>query len=93
MYRSPNFQTYYESLAIPGEDRSVRNRLEDVENKDCVRAKTGYIANTSSLSGYIDGPHSGHLIAFSFLVNNYSCATSYVTDWHDSVVSVLLSEY
>lgn len=93
MGRSPYFQTYYESMAIPGIDRSVRTRLEGIENRERVRAKTGYIANTSSFSGYVDGPHAGHLLAFSILVNNYSCATSYVTAWHDSVVSLLLSEY
>lgn len=93
MCRSPNFDTYYESLAIPGIDRSMKKRLEGIEFREHARAKTGTIANARTISGYIDGPHSGHLIAFSIIVNNYSCATSYVTDWHDSVVSVLLSEY
>ncbi len=93
MCRSPNFDTYYESLAIPGIDRSMKKRLDGVEFREHARAKTGTIANARTISGYIDGPHSGHLIAFSIIVNNYSCATSYVTDWHDSVVSVLLSEY
>jgi D-alanyl-D-alanine carboxypeptidase/D-alanyl-D-alanine-endopeptidase (penicillin-binding protein 4) len=93
MGRSPYFQTYYESMAIPGIDRSVRTRLEGIENRERVRAKTGYIANTSSFSGYVDGPHAGHLLAFSIIVNNYSCKTSYVTAWHDSVVSLLLLEY
>ena len=93
MGRSPYFQTYYESMAVPGMDRSVRTRLEGIDNRERVRAKTGYIANTSSFSGYIDGPRAGHLLAFSILVNNYSCKTSYVTAWHDSVVSLLLSEY
>ncbi|MEE8417710.1 MAG: D-alanyl-D-alanine carboxypeptidase/D-alanyl-D-alanine-endopeptidase [candidate division Zixibacteria bacterium] len=93
MCQSPYFRTYYESLAIPGEDRSVRTRLKEVENREHVRAKTGYIANTSSFSGYVDGPHAGHLLAFSIIVNNYSCKTSYVTAWHDSVVSLLLLEY
>jgi D-alanyl-D-alanine carboxypeptidase/D-alanyl-D-alanine-endopeptidase (penicillin-binding protein 4) len=93
MYNCPNFETYYESLAIPGKDRSVRARLDGVENKNRVRAKTGHIANTSTFSGYVNGPRSGHLIAFSSMVNNYSCETSYVEDWHDSLVCILLLEY
>jgi D-alanyl-D-alanine carboxypeptidase/D-alanyl-D-alanine-endopeptidase (penicillin-binding protein 4) len=93
MRNSRSFKTYYESLAIPGQDRSVRTRLEGVENRGRVRSKTGHIANTSTFSGYIDGPHSGHLIAFSLMVNNYSCDTDYVISWHDSVVSFLLSRF
>lgn len=93
MRKSPNFETYYESLAIPGQDRSVRKRLEGVEYKERVRSKTGHIANTSTFSGYIDCPHSGHLIAFSLMANNYSCDIDYVISWHDSVVSLLLSEF
>jgi D-alanyl-D-alanine carboxypeptidase/D-alanyl-D-alanine-endopeptidase (penicillin-binding protein 4) len=93
MHNSANFETYYGSLAIPGKDRSVRRRLEGVEYRERVRSKTGHIANTSTFSGYIDGPHSGHLIAFSLMVNNYSCDTDYVISWHDSVVSFLLSRF
>jgi D-alanyl-D-alanine carboxypeptidase/D-alanyl-D-alanine-endopeptidase (penicillin-binding protein 4) len=93
MYRSPNFEVYYESLAIPGIDRSVRKRLEGVEFRERARTKTGSIVNVRDFSGYIDGPHTGRLFAFSMMVNSFSCESSYVEDWFDSVTAVLLSEF
>ncbi len=93
MHEGPNSRVYYESLAIPGQDRSVRNRLMDEEYRENVHAKTGSISNTRSFSGYIDGPRTGHLIAFSIMINNYSCESSYVTDWYDSIAAAILREY
>ena len=93
MRNSPNFETYFESLAIPGVDRSVRKRLEGVEFREYARTKTGSIANTRAFSGYIDGPRTGRLIAFSLMINNYSCNASYIDNWFDSVVERVIAEY
>jgi len=93
MNHSPNFKTYYESLAIPGVDRSVKKRLEYIEFRERVRSKTGSIANAMTFSGYIDGPRTGHLLAFSIKVNKYNCDSDYVLNWFDSVVGRLLSVY
>lgn len=93
MYRSPNFGTYYESMAIPGVDRSVRKRLENVPFGGNLRTKTGSIANVRTFSGYINGPRSGHMIAFSIMVNDFACDESYIIDWLDSVASRILAEY
>ena len=93
MSSRPNFSVYFESLAVPGVDRSVKNRLEDVEFRERAHTKTGSIANARTFSGYIDGPRSGHLIGFSIMVNHFSCESSYVHDWLDSVAAALLAEY
>ncbi|MEE9553503.1 MAG: D-alanyl-D-alanine carboxypeptidase/D-alanyl-D-alanine-endopeptidase [candidate division Zixibacteria bacterium] len=93
MHDSPHFETYFESLGIPGVDRSVRKRLEGVEFRERARTKTGSIANTRTFSGYIDGPRTGRLIAFSLMVNNYSCKMSYVDSWFDSIVESIIAEY
>ncbi len=93
MWRSPFFETYYASLAIPGADRSVRDRLEGIEFREYARTKTGSIANTRTFSGYIRGPRTGRLLGFSIMVNHYTCKPSYVHDWFDSIVARILAEY
>jgi len=93
MKSSPNFESYFQSLAIPGVDRSVKNRLQNTEYRSNAHTKTGSIANTRTFSGYILGPKTGRLIAFSFMINNYPCQSSYVIDWLDSAAALILSEY
>ncbi len=92
-FHSMDFAAYYASLPIAGVDRSLRNRLSGIENRDHLRAKTGFISGVSSFSGYIDGPQSGRMIAFSIIINNYSCPTSYAEDWEDKIGTALLMEY
>lgn len=88
-----NFNIYFESLANPARDRSLRKRLLDIPSRDHVRAKTGFIGNVSAFSGYIQGPRTGRLIAFSIMINNFTCATEYAETWQDEAVKLLLSEY
>ncbi len=93
MSKSPNFGVYLESLANPEKDRALRSRLKGVSNRGNVYAKTGYISGASTFSGYIRAPKSGHLLAFSIMVNNYACDNSYSEAWQDSLVAAVLGEY
>jgi D-alanyl-D-alanine carboxypeptidase/D-alanyl-D-alanine-endopeptidase (penicillin-binding protein 4) len=93
MSKCPNFKVYYESLANPDSDRAAGTRLKGVSARGNVRFKGGYIAGVSTLSGYIRGPKSGHLLAFSIMINNYTCANSYAEDWEDSLLAAILSEF
>jgi serine-type D-Ala-D-Ala carboxypeptidase/endopeptidase (penicillin-binding protein 4) len=93
MSGSPNFDRYYQSLGNPAKDKAVKNRLQNIPGRENVRAKTGYIANVSTISGYVKGSKTNHLIAFAIMINNYSCSTSYTISWQDSLISVLLKEY
>ncbi len=88
MYNSNYFETYYNSLRTPRDFRLV-----GVENRENVRVKGGTIANTRTYSGYLTGPASGHLLAFSIMVNNYSCPRKYVESWQDSILEVLLKRF
>lgn len=93
MATSRDFAVFFESLASPGIDKSLKNRLKDNPNRERVRAKTGYSANTSTFSGYLKGPKSDHLFAFSIMVNHYDCPKSSVEAWEDSVVAAVLEEF
>jgi len=53
MANSPNYDLYYESLGNPAVDRSVRKRLDGMNGRERVRAKSGHIAGVNTFSGYV----------------------------------------
>jgi serine-type D-Ala-D-Ala carboxypeptidase/endopeptidase (penicillin-binding protein 4) len=59
------FQAFFESLASPAEDGTLDRRLSTLAGH--VRAKTGFIAGTSALSGFLE-TRAGRSLAFSILV-------------------------
>ncbi len=91
--RAPYFELFYESLANPAKDKAARNRLKDNPDRGNVRAKSGNIAGVSTFSGYVKGPKSGHLLAFSIMINKYNCDRAVAEGWEDSLVAELLKEY
>lgn len=69
MYRSFPLQAeYLSSLAVMGEDGSLRQRLAGTSAQGRIRAKTGTLDGVRCLSGYVQ-PRQGEPMAFSFLVN------------------------
>ena len=92
MHTSPYFITYYESLAIPTIDRSVRRRMTGHPLANKMRTKTGSIENTRTFSGYLT-TRKDCLVAFSILVNNYSVETSEVDDWIDRVCAYFIDNF
>jgi len=70
MYKHKDFETYYNSLSIPGVDGSLRSsRLYNLSYN--LRGKTGGIKGVRSLTGYLT-TRSGEKIVFSFLSNHVS---------------------
>ncbi len=83
LYRSAVRDEFLDSLPIAGVDGSLKNRMKGTAAEANVRAKTGYISNTRSLSGFVT-TRDGELLSFSILVNNYLVPTSranFVQDW------------
>lgn len=68
MRSSPLFPIYHESLAVPGVDKSVRNRMKGDALAGRMRVKPGTVAGARNLSGYLQS-RSGKDYAFSVLVN------------------------
>ncbi|MEO0475220.1 MAG: D-alanyl-D-alanine carboxypeptidase/D-alanyl-D-alanine-endopeptidase [Planctomycetota bacterium] len=73
-----NFRPFIASLAVPGEDGSLRQRFVDDDEKLIadLYAKTGTINHVSALSGYLvytDAGRNGtaRVLAFSILVNGH----------------------
>ena len=63
-------RTFFDALSTSGMDGTLRKRLDSSELKGNVHAKTGYIRNSRTLSGYIDTV-GGDRLAFAIFANNY----------------------
>lgn len=92
MYNSQNFDVYYESLAIPGIDRSVRSRMKNYPMAEQMRTKTGSIANTRTFAGYLT-TKTGKLLAFSIMVNNYGVTRDDIDNWTDKLCGYIIDNY
>lgn len=88
MRSSKNSQTFIDSLPIAGVDGSLRSRMRGTPAEGNVKAKTGYIARVSSLSGYVN-TKSGEPLAFSILFNNHLCRKSEATALEDKICALL----
>jgi serine-type D-Ala-D-Ala carboxypeptidase/endopeptidase (penicillin-binding protein 4) len=62
-------EAFMETLAVAGQDGSLAKRMKNTLAEGRVFGKTGYIAGTSALSGYVRAK-SGRLVAFSVLMND-----------------------
>jgi len=90
MAHSPYRDAFYSSLAVTGEEGTLRNRPRETSNAAPfnVRAKTGTMAHVRNLSGYIT-TKSGELLAFSFLCNNHSSPNAVIDNLFDKLLEKL----
>lgn len=70
MNEHPYRDVLYDSLPVSGIDGGLRHRMISSRYKNKIHAKTGYIAKTSALSGYVN-TLNGDTLAFSILMNNF----------------------
>lgn len=85
MHGHPEAETFINSLAASGEEEST---LEHRLTKLQIRAKTGSLEYSRSLSGYVVGV-DGDLYAFTILSNNYATSSTGIRRSIDSIVGVL----
>jgi D-alanyl-D-alanine carboxypeptidase/D-alanyl-D-alanine-endopeptidase (penicillin-binding protein 4) len=68
-------QLFVDSLAVPGEDGTLKKRFEGLSVASSIHAKTGHINGVSTLSGYIDvtkmSAQVNRRFVFSILCNKY----------------------
>jgi D-alanyl-D-alanine carboxypeptidase len=86
-----DFDVYYDSLAVAGEDGTVDNRMRGTAAAGNARVKTGTLNIACSLSGYVESANE-HLVAFSILMNGGSVGTSgwsAATQTQDAIVAAL----
>jgi serine-type D-Ala-D-Ala carboxypeptidase/endopeptidase (penicillin-binding protein 4) len=88
MKKSPNFQIFYDALPIAGVDGTIRNRMKGTPAEGNVHAKTGSVAQSRSLSGYVTTADR-HMLIFSFLSNNWTVPVRSVERVQDTIAARL----
>jgi len=73
-FESEYFETFYNSMAIAGESGTLKNMFKGSIAEGKLRAKSGTINRVKGYSGYVTSK-SGREIAFSMVVNNFSCTS------------------
>ncbi|MBE2280297.1 MAG: D-alanyl-D-alanine carboxypeptidase/D-alanyl-D-alanine-endopeptidase [Ignavibacteriaceae bacterium] len=69
MNKSSLFSYFYNSLPVAGVDGTISSRMKNSPAEYNVRAKTGFVGFTRSLSGYMN-TYEKEPIAFVMIVNN-----------------------
>lgn len=90
MRRSPSFKAYYDALPIAGVDGTIRSRMKGTPAENNLHAKTGTVAQSRSLSGYVTTA-DGHMLIFSFLSNNFTVPNRTIERFQDAVGARLAS--
>ncbi len=65
-------QVFESALPVAGVDGTLCTRMRDTPARGRVRAKTGTLTGVSALSGYAR-TRQGELLAFSVMMNGFSC--------------------
>ncbi|MBI4853597.1 MAG: D-alanyl-D-alanine carboxypeptidase/D-alanyl-D-alanine-endopeptidase [Acidobacteria bacterium] len=90
MSKSPNYEVFRNSLPIAGVDGTLRRRMSDATAKQNVRAKTGTLNNTSSLSGYVTNTE-GETFIFSIMVDNFTSEFRQALSFQDKICEYLVN--
>jgi D-alanyl-D-alanine carboxypeptidase/D-alanyl-D-alanine-endopeptidase (penicillin-binding protein 4) len=88
VYTTPDFNTLYDSLPIAGIDGSLSGRMKSTAATNNCHAKTGYVSNVSSLSGFVT-TRDGEMLVFSILMNNHLASNVVCTAAQDRIVNLL----
>jgi len=65
------FERYRSTLAVPGGEGTMRNRLQGEKRVAGVRMKTGTLRGVSTLAGYVQAP-GGRLLAVVLFMQNFT---------------------
>ncbi|HVE35758.1 MAG TPA: D-alanyl-D-alanine carboxypeptidase/D-alanyl-D-alanine-endopeptidase [Gemmatimonadaceae bacterium] len=84
MKKAPTFGVFYDALPIAGVDGTIRNRMKGTPAENNVHAKTGSVAQSRSLSGYVTTADR-HMLIFSFLSNNWTVPIRSVERVQDAI--------
>ncbi|GAB5465570.1 MAG: D-alanyl-D-alanine carboxypeptidase/D-alanyl-D-alanine-endopeptidase [Candidatus Kapaibacteriales bacterium] len=90
LIKSKYRNNFLNSLAKPGEEGTLSNRLEGTIAKNRLKAKTGSLSNVSNIAGYVE-TESGEKLVFCIMVNNYTVPTSVIRNIQDLMILRLCS--
>ncbi|MEX0929375.1 MAG: D-alanyl-D-alanine carboxypeptidase/D-alanyl-D-alanine-endopeptidase [Balneolales bacterium] len=79
---------FINSFPIAGVDGTLEHRFLVGYSYNNTRAKSGYVSNVRSLSGYVNS-FNGTPLAFSIMSNHYTVSTSRIDRLHEQIVNLL----
>ena len=82
------FAAFYNAMPIAGVDGTLKDRMKGTPAEGNVHAKTGSIAESRALSGYVTSADGERLI-FSILSNNWTTPGSAITGVADQIAAAL----
>ncbi|GJQ64126.1 MAG: peptidase M15 [Melioribacteraceae bacterium] len=88
MYKSGEFEHFYNSLPIAGLDGTLSGRMKNSNAENNVRAKPGFLEGVRTLSGYIKTADDEPM-AFSIMLNNYHVSSNLANYMFDLICSRL----
>lgn len=88
MRKRDDFKLFYDALPIGGVDGTIANRMRNTPAQGNVRAKTGTVDRSHSLSGYVTTADQ-RLLLFSFQANNYTVTNAHVERVQDWIAAQL----
>jgi D-alanyl-D-alanine carboxypeptidase len=88
MSRRDDFDAFYDSLAIAGEDGTLEDRMRGTAASGNAHAKTGTLNISVCLSGYVESANE-HRVAFSILMNGWPLDWTRATKAQDAIVVAL----
>lgn len=92
MYNNPNlFELFYNTLAIAGEDGTLRRRFDGNSETVTFRGKTGTLRGVCSLSGYLTTANDTDLI-FSYIAEFERGSAEYYKSIQDKILELLSEE-
>ena len=75
---NPRAGAFVNTLAVAGQDGTLRVRMVDTCAAGNVRAKTGFLTGASTLAGYTDA--NGRQLCFAIMMNNHAAPTTAMRD-------------
>jgi serine-type D-Ala-D-Ala carboxypeptidase/endopeptidase (penicillin-binding protein 4) len=73
--KEKEFASFYNALPIAGKSGSISGACKGTAAENNLRAKSGYLNRVRSYTGYVHNK-SGDLIAFTMILNNYTCSAA-----------------
>lgn len=75
MSKSKHFDVFKQSLPVSGKSGSIKNMFSGTFAHNNLRAKSGYLSQVRSYTGYVKN-REGQLLCFSIMANHYACSAS-----------------
>jgi D-alanyl-D-alanine carboxypeptidase/D-alanyl-D-alanine-endopeptidase (penicillin-binding protein 4) len=90
-WQAPWRDDFVRCLPISGVDGTLDKRMNEPALQSRVRAKTGFIAQVSALSGYALAGDDGEVFAFSILVNGFKGSNAEIKKAQDDLCRAIVA--